>query len=251
MQRTIRFELHPTKEQADALSQTLEQHTVCFNAVAAHGWREQIKNGVQLHHDTYSELRKRFPQLPSQLVCAARVKATEAIASALALAKKGKKVSGPKSGSCPIRYDARSYRVLREENTVSLATVGGRQKMRFGLYDHAAKVMEKATGFDSADVFSRDGRWFLHLVVTLPEIEVELTGEVVGCDFGITRPAVCSNNQFFGKRRWKEVEKRYFRLKRKLQSKGSRSAKRHLKALALRVSRFRFIYKVVAVRTFC
>ncbi|MER3402015.1 MAG: transposase, partial [Armatimonadota bacterium] len=52
-------------------------------------------------------------------------------------------------------------------------------------------------------------------------------------------PAVCSNNRFFGERRWKGIERRYFRLRRSLQRKGTRSAKRHLRRLAGKVNRFR------------
>lgn len=239
MQRTIRLELNPTPEQSELMSETLRQHTECFNAVALHGWAEQVKNGVELHKATYYALREQFPKLPSQLICASRVKATEAIASAMALAKKGKKVSGPQSKSCPIRYDARSYRVLREDNTVSLATIAGRQKVEFGLYAHAIEAMESAVGFDSADLLCRKGRWFLHLVVTLPEVTVEPSGVVVGVDFGITRPAVASNNLFFGEKRWKNIERKYFKLKRSLQSKGTKSSRRHLKRLARKVQLFR------------
>jgi len=43
---------------------------------------------------------------------------------------------------------------------------------------------------------------------------------------------VTSHHHFLGQRRWKEQERRTFRLKRKLQAKGSRSAKRHLKSLS-------------------
>ena len=239
MQRTVRLELNPTQEQSALLGETLRQHTECFNAVASHGWTEQIKNGVALHKETYAALRARFPLLPSQLVCASRVKATEAIASAMALAKKGKKVSGPKSKSCPIRYDARSYRVIRAENVVSLATIEGRQKVAFGLYDHARDAMDKATVFDSADLVYRKNKWFLHLVVTLEEPVSEQSGEVVGVDFGITRPAVASNNRFFGEKRWKNIERKYFKLKRSLQSKGTKSSRRHLKRLARKVQLFR------------
>jgi hypothetical protein len=56
---------------------------------------------------------------------------------------------------------------------------------------------------------------------------------------GINRPAVTSNNQFLGQRRWKAVEGRYFRLTRALQKKGSRSAKRHLRKAKRRRARFR------------
>lgn len=183
MQRTVRLELNPTPEQFALLCETLRQHTECFNVVATHGWKEQVKNGIELHKATYYALRERFPKLPSQLVCASRVKATEVIASAMALAKKGKKVNGPQSKSCPIRYDARSHRVMPCGTLVSLATVEGRQNVAFGLYDHARDLMEKAASFDSADLLCREGRWFLHLVVTLPEVEVASSGEVVGVDF--------------------------------------------------------------------
>jgi IS605 OrfB family transposase len=50
---------------------------------------------------------------------------------------------------------------------------------------------------------------------------------------------VASNNKFFGERSWKAVERRYFRLKRALQSKGTKSAKRHLKKLSGKTARFR------------
>jgi putative transposase len=43
---------------------------------------------------------------------------------------------------------------------------------------------------------------------------------------------VSSARQFLGKKQWKEQERRTFRLKRKLQAKGTRSAKRRLKKLS-------------------
>lgn len=239
MQRTIRLQLKPTLEQAEILRETLRQNTACFNFVASHGFESGEKNGIELHKATYYALRELYPQLPSQLVCASRVRATEAIKSAFALRKKGRKVSCPTSQSVPIRYDARSYRMRLDINAVSLATLQGRQNIEYSLYAHAIEKLTQAVGFDSADVFERNGVFWLHIVVTLPKPEVEATESVVGIDFGICRPAVSSNNRFFGERKWKNTEKRYFRLKRKLQSKGTPSAKRHLKKLAKRVKLFR------------
>lgn len=65
------------------------------------------------------------------------------------------------------------------------------------------------------------------------------SGKVVGVDLGINRPAVTSEALFLGQKRWKEIEKRYFRLRRSLQSKGTKSAKRHLKKMSQRQKRFR------------
>lgn len=62
MQRTIRIELQPTHEQANALRETRRQFTHVFNAVAAYGWQERIKNGVTLHHALYYSLKAQYPE---------------------------------------------------------------------------------------------------------------------------------------------------------------------------------------------
>jgi putative transposase len=239
MQRTIRLKLAPSPEQAAILKDTLEQSTACFSRVAAYGWRNCEKNGVNLHRATYYPLRSEFPRLPAQLVCAARVKATEALRSALALAKGGRKVSCPTSDRAPIRYDARTYRLLMDQRIASLATVAGRQPILFKGNPHAASLLKQAAGFDSADLILRKTSFWLHVVVTLSDLPFESNGQAVGVDLGLNRPAVASNNKFFGSRRWRETDKSYFRLRRKLQAKGTRSARRHLRKLAGKVNRFR------------
>lgn len=239
MQRTVRVELRPTARQTSVLLGTMEQYTECFNAVATLGFDKGIKNGVELHKRTYYGLRVQYPNLPSQLVCASRVVATEAVKSALALKKKGNKATCPHAEALPIRYDARSYRVIAKDSTVSLASVEGRQVVKFGMNRHAQKWLDKAIGFDSADLICKKGRFFLHMVLTIPDVVFVPNGKVVGVDLGLNRPAVTSNRQFLGKRQWKEIDKRYFRLKRELQAKGTPSAKRHLKKLSGKVQRFR------------
>ena len=239
VQRVIRLRLGPSTEQAGIMRTTLVQHTACFNAVAAYGWEHGEKNGVNLHHETYYSLRRQFPDLPAQLVVAARVRATEAVKSALALKKKGRKVSGPKAILAPIRYDARSYHIRPESATVGLSTVAGRQWMGFKLDQHALALLDQAEGFDSADLILRDGRFHLYLVITIPDQAFASTGEVVGVDMGLNRPAVTSTNLFLGFRRWRGIDRRYFRFKRAFQAKGTRSAKRHLRRLSGKVNRFR------------
>jgi IS605 OrfB family transposase len=258
VQRTIRFPLLPTLNQKAVLFETIQQYTACFNTVAAYGWERGEKNGVELHKATYYPLRAEYPQLPAQLVISARVKATEAVRSGLTwkvkrereypkkvakaiargkTASTFKPVQCPQSTNCSIRYDQRSYTVFGDY--VSLATIQGRQLLALHLYAYAVRLLEQSIDVDSADLIYRKGRFWLHVVVTLPDVEFVPNGNVVGVDFGITRPAVASNNKFFGNRSWKAVERRYFRLKRALQSKGTKSAKRHLKRLSSKAARFR------------
>ncbi len=194
-------------------------------------------NGVELHHETYAAERA-ATLLPSQLVCSARVKATEAIASCRARARKGRKVSCPRSRRAAIRYDARSAKVHLAEGYATLATIAGRQRVT--LFIPPCHVDRKDLPVRSSDLcLDRKGRLWLHVVVQAPEPSAAPTGEVVGVDLGVACPAVTSDAQFLGSRHWREVEARSFRLRRALQAKGTRSAKRHLRKVSGRQERFR------------
>ncbi len=251
MDRTVVVQLKPTPEQSRILQRTLAEQTDCFNAVARLGFETGCRNGVELHKETYYPLRAQYPDLPSQLVCAARVKATEAVKSALTWKQKhaasypkkvakavkaGRKppvfkpVKAPISLCVPIRYDQRSYWVKWTSLTCSLASVAGRQEMGFTVPKHGRQYIGWTVC--SADLCFRQGRYFLHIVVSQPAPVVEMSEEVIGVDLGLNRPAVTSHRDFLGDRRWKEQERRLFRLRRKLQSKGTKSAKRHLKKLS-------------------
>jgi putative transposase len=251
MDRTIVLQLHPTPEQAQVLQSTLERYTASYNAVVQEGFTTQCSNGVELHKRTYYLLRAKYPNLPAQLVCAARVKATETVKSALTWRKKYDKnypkrvvkaqkrnrpipvyktVRIPHSALCAIRYDARSCWVKWESSTASLATVAGRVRLSFIVPQHSLPYLVGKPC--SADLCYSKGRYSLHVVVSIPEPVVEKSDEVVGIDLGLTRPAVTSTRQFLGERRWKEQERRLFRLRRKLQAKGTKPAKRHLKKLS-------------------
>lgn len=164
MQRTIRLQLNTTEAQVTALVDTMKQYTDCFNAVASLGFSQHITNGVTLHKQTYYPLRAQYPELPSQLICASRVKATEAAKSALALHKKGKQVSCPHGVRVPIRYDARTYRMLPLDSAVSLASNSGRQIVTFNVNSYVLETLGKSVSFDSADLIYRKGRFFLHVV---------------------------------------------------------------------------------------
>ncbi|NJO43037.1 MAG: IS200/IS605 family element transposase accessory protein TnpB [Cyanobacteria bacterium CRU_2_1] len=237
MQRTIRIQLQPDIETAKVLSQTIEQYTWSFNAVCRHGWETGIGNGVELHKATYYDHRA-MTGLPAQLVCAARVKATEALRSARSLEKKGKTVSCPTSKRCPIRYDARSYTVWFDRQQVSILSINGRVKLSFEVAEYYRQYLNwKNT---SADLLQdRKGRWWLHIVVEIETPETGATNEVVGVDLGIASPAVDSRGSKYGSVPWKGVEDRTFELRRRLQSKGTKSAKRHLKKLSGRQRCFR------------
>jgi len=257
MDRTVRIQLHPTPEQAIALQETLRQFTEAFNQVCAYGWQQHEKNGVRLHHATYRSTKEACPGLVSDLLIQARVKATEALKSAFTwkarheasypkkvakALKRGKTapelkpVKCPQSKSCPIRYNVHTYTLNWERSLVRLSTSAGKRSIPFVVPAYGAKYAGGTVC--TADLCYRKGTWWLHVVVQIPEPQVTPSDEVIGVDLGLNRPAVTSKRHFLGSRHWKEIDRRHFRLKRKLQSNGSKSANRHLKSLSRKQARF-------------
>jgi putative transposase len=237
MDRTLRLPLNPTTEQAEYLLETMRQFTQSFNAVCAEGWRLKEGNAYTLHKVTYRNSKALCPKLVSDLHVQARQKASEAVKSALSLAKKGRKVNCPVSTLCPPRYNCNSFSVDWGKGFANLATVTGRQKVAFTVPAYAIALIGNRVA--TADLMYRKGRFTLHVVLRLDDVEFAGSGQALGVDLGVTRPAVTSDGRLHGKKRWREVSKRRFRLKRKLQSNGSKSAKRHLRTLAGREQRFR------------
>src|SRR5262249_49623122 len=130
-----------------------------------------------------------------------------------------------------------SYRLL--DGRASLASVSGRQVSPFATNPHATGLLAVAIGTDSADLILKDGKLWLHVVLTLPDVPFSDSGIAVGVDLGLKHPAVTSEACFLGPKRWREIDRRSFRLRRSLQAKGTRSAKRHLRRLRRKVNRFR------------
>lgn len=237
VQRTIRIRLKPSPEQKDALRETAAAFTRSFNAVCEAGFRLGEGNAYKLHHVTYHDAKKANPALVADLHIQARQKASEAVKSALTRQKQGRKASQPTSRFCAPRFNNRTFTLNWESGIANLSTVAGRQKMAFKVPDYAAYAFGHPTA--TADLVLKKGKWYLHVVVNLPDVAFESNQKAIGVDLGVARPAVSSDNRFHGRRHWKEIEKRTFRLKRALQLNGSRSARRHLKSLAGRQMRFR------------
>jgi len=235
MQLTLRLPIKTC--QIDLLKRTAEQSRDSFNRVCEVGWKMERFNGVELHKLTYAAERE-ATDLPSQLVCSARVKATEAVKSAKTRLRKGKKAGCPKAKSAVIRYDARSATINLAKSTASLASIEGRIQCDLTVPEfYRDRLAWKVCSSDL--VFRKDGKAFLHVVVESPEMKLTASGTTIGVDLGVNRPAVTSDCLFLGERRWKGIEHRYFNLRRALQAKGTKSAKRHLKRLSKRVNRFR------------
>jgi len=229
--KTIKVKI---KTDISSVMPTIEAYTKAFNHICTIGWRDSDHNAVSLHNKTYKYCRT---FLPSQLSCSARNKASEALKGTKTRVRKNRKATCPQSKQMSIRYDANSYNVWFDKKLLSISTIDGRKKFEFKIPPNFSEY--KTWRRKSAELFVRGNKVFLGIVFQKEVEDIKPTQKVVGVDRGIKKIAVTSENQFFNGGHTKQVINRYRFLRKRLQEKGTRSAKRHLQKIRMKENRFR------------
>ncbi|MCX5727097.1 MAG: transposase, partial [Candidatus Saganbacteria bacterium] len=242
------------------LKDQASRYAQVFNHVVSFGLDNSITNAVELHHKTYYTFANR-DFLPSQLIISARTKAAETIHGWLTAKKKRDKqilkqqekiakgkhfrkilqpITRPVSkGVAAVRYDARSFNIDFKTKIISFSSINGRQRISF----NANPYYEQ---YYSGKVCSADLAWskknntfFFHVVLEFSDPVLPEPLKVLGVDLGLNNLAVSSNGQFYMKHSVRDRVAKLRGLKSRLQSKGTPSAKRHLKVVSGREHRFR------------
>jgi putative transposase len=138
-----------------------------------------------------------------------------------------------------IRYDARTYRLMSLDK-VSLNTLEGRVVCRLllGARQHAMLV-DPTWEIGGADLIWRDGIYYLH-VTQSREVRDERApdGGTLGVDLGIVNLATDSEGEHFTGAMIRIVRSRYHLRRQRLQKVNTKNAKRRLRQMRRRESRF-------------
>ena len=187
-------------------------------------FEHKIKHKFALHKLIYYDMRKKF-QLKSQFCINAIARGFEAFKSC-----EDKVVFK----SVPLRYDRRTFTF--KPNSIRLTINDGRIDVPIHIADYYIKYL--AWTYQTADlVRDRQNRYFLHITFSKDIIINKVTrNNVVGVDVGVNNLAVTSDGKVFSGYKTKIMQYQY--LRRKLQRKGTKSAKRLLKKVSGRQKRF-------------
>lgn len=236
MKRTVSLKLLPTPEQSAKLAELSVAFAHACSAIVPLVVAHRCWNRVALHHLSYYALRAQFPAMGSQMAC----NAIHRVASAYKTLKanqgiaKDRPVPAIAFDRAAVHFDHRTY-ALRD-GTVSLFTLSGREIVRFVCGKHQANLMTSGKP-KGAELIGWKGRWFFHLVLELPEVAPVTYGGVLGVDVGENNLAATSRGKVFGGGKLRFERDRYLAHRRRLQSNGSRAAKRKLRALSGRERR--------------
>jgi putative transposase len=135
-------------------------------------------------------------------------------------------------------YDDRCLSWQFDTRTVSIWTTSGRLRgVRFACSADALKTLALYRRGES-DLVHRDDTWFLIATCDIPEPDVAEPDGFLGIDLGIVSIAATSDGEIMAGRRINRYRKRQQNLRRKLQAKGTTSAKRLLAKRRRREARF-------------
>lgn len=228
MKLTLQLKLLPSREQKTALLDTMERFNAAATFAAEVGLQDKVFGQVAIHHRCYRAIRDKFG-LSSQM-------AVRSIAKAVEVFRRDKKNCPKFKKRSAICYDQRVLR-FKGLSEVSLWAVTGRLRIPFvcGKYQEARRGRIKG----QADLVYRNGQFYLLCTIDIPEGTPVEPKDVIGVDLGIENLAVTSNGTVYTGKDVERTRVRYNERRRVLQSVGTKSAKRRLKAISRKESNFR------------
>lgn len=255
MKVVVQVRLYPNPEQAVALKDTLTACNAAANHCATVVQEQKPRTAIDLQKLVYTDVKTMFG-LSAQPAIHASKKAFDAHKTRQALIKtgrmgakgshrrariEGKQVEVRKDAAQSFDDRCLSYQIPVEGNTgtVSIWTVKGRLKgLEFrGSASQVQRLRDHRKG--ESDLVFRDGMWFLYATCDLPDVDLnENPVGFVGVDLGIVNIAYTSTNESWSGGAITFRRKKNQHLRKKLQAKGSTSAKRLLKRRGKKEQRF-------------
>lgn len=228
MKLTIKAKLITIPEQHQSLKKTMEVFNNACNYISKKAFESKTFNQVKLHHLIYREAREQFPELSSQFVVRAIAKVSDSYIAEKKTLHKFKKYSA-------VVYDQRLLSFKRL-SIASINSVDGRLKIPFIIGQYRSLEGKFIKG--QADLTFKNNKFFLNIVIEFPEDTPFDPKGFLGVDKGIVNIASTSDGDSFSGKKIDTVRERYSNLRQSLQKAGTKSAKRHLKKVSKKQSRF-------------
>jgi IS605 OrfB family transposase len=227
MQRTISIKIDVPEGFLDYLKTCSD----IFNRHVEWCFQEKSTNKVKAHHALYYLLREEFPNIPSSIIQTLRDTACEAV-------KQTKfKFKPTKKSYSAVRYNARN--ITLRGNLLSFSSSLGRIKQLIKLPNFFQKRYQNWK-FQAATIgYSKQkGYVVANLTFTAPTPQTIQSDRIVGIDRGLYNIVSLSDGQVYSSQQVRKQKRKFLYVKRQLQAKGTRSAKRLLKKRSGREKRF-------------
>ena len=228
MKTILQIKLKPSDKQKTVILATMNRFNEACDYISAIAFEKKCFSKFSLHKIVYYDVKERF-SLSAQVV----VRAIGKVVDSYKLHKKNQHSFKPTGA---VIYDQRIM-AFRGVDRVSLWTLEGRQiiPIIYGEYQKAKWFQRKG----QADLVYRKGEFYLLVSVETEELPPIDPQGYIGVDLGIVEIASDSTGESFSGEVIDDKRVRFTKLRKGLQSCGSKSAKRHLKKINKQEASFR------------
>jgi len=179
-----------------------------------------------VHDNVYHWMRNKYPSLSAQAI----IKIYKDAIASLQSIKSNKHYNAkvPERNNLIMRMDKRLYTSLRLDGiTISTGQPHKRELIPFILYPKASFMFKNYITHDPT-MFERNGKLWLSVPFEVPE-KPQQNDTCIGVDLGMRQLFVTSEGNSFRDAKYLENRRKVRHLKKQLQSKSTKSSKRHLK----------------------
>ena len=243
MRRSITVFPKLTDKEVSTIVETGRQYARAFNMSAECLVNSSSTSKRFLHKVQYGRMKEECPSLPTGLIQCARDVAVEAVKT-WNVKKTKMKQKHPKKAErmkrpsmkekCTMRYDVRTITLRGSQLTFS--TCDKRIKTIISIPEFFTERYPDSEGWKlkGANIgMDRKKRVFVNLIYERPDYDiVENDGKIVGLDRGVYNIVTTSEGVHYGAKDVRRVKRRYSHVRSVLQEKGTRSARRRLKAIS-------------------
>ena len=228
----LRFSNREDREYWSTLLETSRQaYNECANILDSNGIHLDIKS---VHDAVYHILREDFPSIPSQGV----IKIYKDCISAFRSIKSNGHIEHriPTKKNLSMRLDKRLYSRL-SNSSISLCSArhGVRTDVGIVRYPKLDEMFAKYPAHDPL-IFKRTDRFFISIPFEVQEVPLQ-NDTCIGVDLGERRFAITSEGVMFNDREYNARRRKIRYLKRCLQKKGTKNARRHKRKLSRKEQR--------------
>ena len=246
MRLTVKVKLVPTSEEYNALLGTLELCNKAANEISEYAYKNNVKRKYDLHYAQYTRVKELG--LAAQATVRTIAKVADAYTTQTGSIKsgalKGKRKAKALSKPITFRKDAgqafdrNNLSYSLEHRTVSIWSVQGRLKaIAFQCSEEHLELLRSYRKGES-DLVLDNGVFYLLTGVEIPEQPLREIDDYLAFDSGIVNIATTSDGDNWSGGAVTLRRKKNRALRAKLQSKGTKSAKRLLKKRSKKESRF-------------
>ena len=220
--KTVKCKLQVAKQLAAVLQETLKRFANCCNDILAIAKEHKIANRYKLHRLCYHDMKAKYQLQANHIVCA-----ITRVSTALQGKRPPKKFK-PTSMS----LDARTFSYIEKKQEVSISTHDGRKHIKLAMGNFQFGLLKGQKPKAATLSYNRSKKVFYINIVLEKEVTIPSGSNPVGVDRGLYNIATTSKGQTFSGKKIMHVRKHYSHLRQRLQSKGTKSAKRTLKLLS-------------------